>query len=97
MTYNFTPKKPQKFECLICDFFTCNKKDFDRHVSTQKHQILTNDLQKTPKNPKKPQNPKTPPKRKYFNSRIWKMKNILIYKSDKIVLKKGFEVIEIIS
>ena len=55
MTYNFTPKKPQKFECLICDFFTCNKKDFDRHNSTQKHQILTNDLQKTPKNPKKPQ------------------------------------------
>jgi len=55
MTYNFTPKKPQKFECLSCDFFTCNKKDFDRHVSTQKHQILTNDLQKTPKNPKKPQ------------------------------------------
>jgi hypothetical protein len=52
MTYNFTPKKPQNFECLNCDFFTCNKKDFDRHISTQKHQILTNDLQKTPKNPK---------------------------------------------
>jgi hypothetical protein len=60
MTYNFTPKKPQKFECLSCDFFTCNKKDFDRHISTQKHQILTNDLQKTPKNPKKPQTLESP-------------------------------------
>ena len=51
MTYNLTPKNPKKFGCKICDFFTCNKKDFERHNSTQKHQILTNDLQKTPKNP----------------------------------------------
>ena len=55
MTYNFTPKKPQKFECLTCHFFTCNKKDFDRHSSTQKHKKITKDLQKTTKNPKKPQ------------------------------------------
>ena len=51
MTDKITPKKPQKFECVYCYFFTSNKKDFDRHMSTQKHQILTNDLQKTPKNP----------------------------------------------
>jgi hypothetical protein len=60
MTDNFTPKNPKIFQCLNCDFLTCNKKDFDRHVSTQKHKILTSDLQKTPKNPKKPQ--KTQPK-----------------------------------
>jgi hypothetical protein len=51
MTDKITPKKPQKFECKDCYFFTCNKKDFDRHMLTQKHQILTNDLQKTPKKP----------------------------------------------
>ena len=51
MAYIFTPKKPQKFECIDCDFYTCNKKDYERHISTQKHQILTNDLQEIPKNP----------------------------------------------
>jgi len=51
MTDKITPKKPQRFECKDCYFFTSNKKDFDRHMSTQKHQILTNDLQKNPKNP----------------------------------------------
>jgi len=51
MAYKFVPKNPQKFECKFCDYNTCNKKDFSKHVSTQKHQILTNDLQKIPKNP----------------------------------------------
>jgi hypothetical protein len=51
MAYNFVPKNPQKFECTICDYVTCNKKDYNKHISTQKHQILTNDLQEIPKNP----------------------------------------------
>jgi len=51
MAYNFVPKNPLKFECSICDYVTCNKKDYVKHVSTQKHQILTNDLQEIPKNP----------------------------------------------
>ena len=57
MTYNFTQKNPQKYECLICHFLTCNKKDYDRHTSTQKHKILTSDLQKSPKNPNSLGNP----------------------------------------
>jgi hypothetical protein len=51
MTYNFVPKNPQKFECKYCDYYTCNKKDYVKHISTQKHLILTNDLQEIPKNP----------------------------------------------
>jgi hypothetical protein len=51
MAYKFIPKNPQKFECKFCDYVTSNKKDFTKHSSTQKHQILTNDLQKIPKNP----------------------------------------------
>jgi len=34
-----TPKKPQKFSCNICYFFTSNKKDFERHVLTKKHKM----------------------------------------------------------
>ena len=34
-----TPKKPQKFSCFNCYFFTCNKKDFERHSLTKKHKM----------------------------------------------------------
>jgi hypothetical protein len=51
MADNNGSKKPLKFFCKTCDFLSCNKKDFNRHLSTQKHLILTGDLQKTPKNP----------------------------------------------
>jgi hypothetical protein len=40
---NFTPKKPLNFACEKCDFITCNKKDFNRHLQTKKH--LSNDFQ----------------------------------------------------
>ena len=45
------PKKPQKYICKNCDFYTSNKKDFERHSSTDKHIILTNPNVITPKNP----------------------------------------------
>ena len=31
------PKKPQTFVCENCQFITCNKKDFSRHIATKKH------------------------------------------------------------
>ena len=47
-----TPKKTPKFFCQKCLFVTCNKKDFERHVSTPKHQnddkMMTKKPQKTP-------------------------------------------------
>ena len=34
---DFTHKTPIKFVCENCDFATCNKKDFNRHIQTKKH------------------------------------------------------------
>ena len=45
------PKKPTEYFCKLCDFYTCNKKDFARHNATDKHISLTNPNEKTPKNP----------------------------------------------
>jgi len=48
-------KKPQKtpksFFCEKCDFVSLNKKDYARHRATDKHQMVTNGNQKTPKTP----------------------------------------------
>ena len=52
MTNELLPKNPLKFKCEICDFTCSNKKDYKRHLSTGKHEILTNTNKKTPKNPK---------------------------------------------
>ena len=40
------------FCCEKCDFTTCNKNDYTRHLSTGKHQMLTNADKKTQKNSK---------------------------------------------
>ena len=42
------PKTPKNYFCKICDFYTSNKKDFDRHNLTDKHLSLTNPNVKTP-------------------------------------------------
>ena len=50
MLTNFTQKNSAKFECIICDFKCCNKNDYNRHLLTRKHKLLTNVDNKTPKN-----------------------------------------------
>lgn len=47
------PKNPQKFLCNLCDYNTSNIKDYNKHIATRKHKMLTSDLQKIPKNPQK--------------------------------------------
>ena len=47
-----TPKKPQYF-CEKCEFSTSNKKDFNRHTLTSKHQCETNLKQNNPESPQK--------------------------------------------
>ena len=37
MSTNKSPKIPKKYFCEICNHFTCNLKDYNRHLSTQKH------------------------------------------------------------
>ena len=41
MDYKFYPKKPQKYFCEFCDFNSSNKKDYTRHLSTDKHKRMT--------------------------------------------------------
>jgi hypothetical protein len=39
------------FECKICNFLSCNKKDYNRHLMTRKHNMLVNANDFTPKTP----------------------------------------------
>ena len=48
-------QKPQIFRCAFCDFITCNKKDYSRHLSTQKHKNRQKDTNDTKKPLQKPQ------------------------------------------
>ena len=44
-------KPPKKFSCEECNFKCCNKKDYNRHLSTRKHKMITNGMKKPQKNP----------------------------------------------
>ena len=46
-------KNPKKYSCDCCDFKCSNKKDYNRHILTAKHQILTDPNEKYPKIPKR--------------------------------------------
>ena len=35
-------KIPKQYKCEKCNYITCNKKDFNKHLLTEKHIILTN-------------------------------------------------------
>ena len=48
-------KIPKIFLCETCDYNTSNKKDFNKHLSTDKHKTEENNtilIPKIPKNPK---------------------------------------------
>ena len=42
MVTNYLKKSPLKYECEICDYYTCNKKDYTKHLTTAKHTMMTN-------------------------------------------------------
>lgn len=52
MTNKKTPKNAEKFNCNFCDFICSKQSDYNRHITTRKHKILTNTNKKTPKNAK---------------------------------------------
>ncbi|MEI7690771.1 MAG: hypothetical protein WCI63_04055 [bacterium] len=47
-TKNAEKRKP-KHICVVCDFSTSKKSEYDRHLLTSKHERLTNPNKKTPK------------------------------------------------
>ena len=57
MDDDFSPKNPLIFNCKICYYMTSNKKDFNKHLTTRKHQKMTlglqNDDEFSQKNPYK--------------------------------------------
>lgn len=59
MMTNLSPKIPNTFACDVCDYYTCNKKDYSRHLRTRKHinndKLVTHDDNLSPKNPQKVQ------------------------------------------
>ena len=48
-------KNPRIFRCAFCDFITSNKKDYGRHLATQKHKTRQKDTNDTKKPQQKPQ------------------------------------------
>ena len=51
-----SPKVAQKFVCEYCDYTTCKKTDYNKHLSTDKHKkaengskMVVNDSEKSPK------------------------------------------------
>lgn len=40
-------KSPKKYNCEICDYSTCKKGDYNKHLLTRKHKIATNIEQKS--------------------------------------------------
>ena len=50
MTYKKTPKNAEKFICEDCNFVSSKKSDYERHLLTRKHKILTNTYKKTAEN-----------------------------------------------
>jgi hypothetical protein len=45
-------KKPSKsFNCVLCNYICSNKKDFNKHLMTRKHQVATNSQQICPQKP----------------------------------------------
>jgi hypothetical protein len=54
MDNNGNKEKPLKYECIKCNFVSCNKKDYNRHNKTDKHIMITNDNEKPQKTPKNP-------------------------------------------
>ena len=41
MTYNKVPKSSNEFSCEKCDYNTSRLSQYDRHLLTAKHQLLT--------------------------------------------------------
>jgi len=52
MVTNGNKENPFKFVCSNCDYNTCKKSQYDRHLLTDKHNMVINGNKKVPKVPK---------------------------------------------
>ena len=42
MTNNLSSVSSSNYECKICEYTTCRKSQYDRHLATSKHKLRTN-------------------------------------------------------
>ena len=52
MTYTKSSESSAKFNCECCDYITVRKSQYERHLMTLKHKILTNTYEVAPKSSK---------------------------------------------
>ena len=50
MSYIKTPKNAKKYTCEKCDFNCSKQSDYNRHLLTAKHKMITNDVKNNYKN-----------------------------------------------
>ena len=72
------PQKTHDYSCEKCNFITANKKDFNRHLLTPKHQTETNETVFETKKPQKTQHHNCEKCSKVFKSRtsLWRHNKI---------------------
>ena len=78
-------KKSLVFVCKVCDYNTCKKSDFDKHLSTRKHDgMVTMETMETKKSQKVAQHNMCNKCKKVYNTRsgLWKHIKICDYVSD---------------
>ena len=87
------PQKTHDFFCEKCNFITANKKDFNRHLLTSKHQHETNETDFETKNPKKTQQHNCENCSEIFNSRstLWRHKQKCIGENIENVQQKDLD------
>ena len=84
------PKNPQIFNCFNCDYTTCNKKDYNKHVLTIKHTKHLNATLDEHKNPLM-YNCDCEKSYKHISS-LYKHKKICNYKEESIILNEKIEI-----
>jgi len=93
-----TSKKTHEYFCEKCNFITANKKDYNRHLITSKHQNETNETGFETKNTQKTQHHSCEKCSEQFNSRttLWRHKQKCIGKVEHKDLDKEKDLISFI-
>ena len=88
-------KKSLVFVCKVCDYNTCKKSDFDKHLSTRKHDdMVTMETVETKKSQKVAQHNMCNKCKKVYNTRsgLWKhMKTCDYITSVSVLSSEGYE------
>ena len=91
---NLSPQNPSKFECKHCDYYTSSSKDYNKHISTNKHNLrIFVNKQEINEHPISTDKTHTCFCGKQYktNSGLWKHKKICVYKNPEKPTEKPVE------